>query len=95
MPNLRNATSYGKTSGVTCELGAAHPQVTITEPALTAMPAPVRGVVFFSDGAGFGIEMEVTLDALTPGISPERTTRLGSCQQCRQSCSTAKTATSC
>ena len=42
------------------ELGAAPRFASITEPALTAMP---QFAVFFSDGAGFGIEMVQALDA--------------------------------
>ena len=38
----------------------AHPQASITEPALTAVP---QFAVFFADDGGFGIEMVQALDA--------------------------------
>ena len=40
------------TQQLTPNLRNAHPQVSITVPALTAMP---QFAVFFADGAGFGI----------------------------------------
>ena len=48
------------TQQLTPNLRNAHPQASITASALTAMP---QFAVFFSDGAGFGIEMVQALDA--------------------------------
>ena len=48
------------------ELGAAPRFASITEPALTAMP---QFAVFFSDGAGFGIEMVQALEAVQLKLS--------------------------
>ena len=55
-----SSPSSGMTQQLTPNLRNAHPQASITASALTAMP---QFAVFFSDGAGFGIEMVQALDA--------------------------------
>lgn len=51
--------------------------------------------VFFSDGAGFGIEMVQALDAAHAKDITRAQHATGRLSAARQSCSTAKTATSC
>jgi hypothetical protein len=51
--------------------------------------------VFFSDGAGFGIEMLQALDAAHAQNIARSQPPLEGYRRCRQSCSTARTATSC
>ena len=51
------------TQQLTPNLRNAHPQVSITVPALTAMP---QFAVFFADGAGLGIVMVQSLNAAHP-----------------------------
>ena len=55
-----SSPSSGMTQQLTPNLCNAHPQASITASALTAMH---QFALFFSDGAGFGIEMVQALDA--------------------------------